>query len=68
MTDPERPPALPASTDPREDLGGKLRALEEFVARAESSGEEVPPEAILVVAHLREIMSALDGLTKELDA
>lgn len=68
MTDPEQPLSLPTSTDPREDLGIKLRALEEFVARAESSGEELPPEAILVVAHLREIMSALDGLTKELDA
>jgi hypothetical protein len=47
-------------------LALKLQHLEEFVARAESAGEELPPEAVEVVNHLREIMRALDALTKEL--
>ena len=52
----------------RQDLVEKLQQMEAFVTRAESSGEEVPPELAEVVKHLREIMSALDGLTRELDA
>jgi glucose-6-phosphate 1-epimerase len=60
-------PALAYSQDARQELALKLQHLEEFVARAESSGEELPSEAVEVVNHLREIMRALDGLTKELD-
>jgi len=59
------PPALAVSPDARQDLALKLQQLEDFVARAESAGEELPPEAVEVVNHLREIMRALDGLTKE---
>lgn len=66
MTDPGNLSDLPRSSDPREDLALKLHELEAFVAHAESSGEQIPPEAMQVVAHLREIMSALDGLTQEL--
>ncbi|CAN5447431.1 hypothetical protein BH09GEM1_BH09GEM1_36390 [soil metagenome] len=40
--------------------------MEAFVTRAESSGEEVPPELAEVVKHLRQMMDALDGLTKDL--
>ena len=58
-------PTLAVSRDARQDLALKLQQLEEFVARADSSGEEMPPEAVEVVNHLREIMRALDGLTKE---
>ena len=54
------------SADPRQDLALKLQQLEDFVARARSSGEELPPEAVEVVEHLREIMRALDGLGREL--
>jgi hypothetical protein len=53
-----------ASTpSPREGLTQQLRQLEEFVARTESLGEEMPAEAVEMMARLREIMEALDGLS-----
>jgi glucose-6-phosphate 1-epimerase len=51
------------NSDPRVGLTAQLRQLEEFVARTEQSGEELPPEAAEMVARLREIMLALEGLT-----
>jgi hypothetical protein len=53
----------PTVTPPREELATQLRQLEEFVARTESQGDEMPPEAAEMVARLREIMQALDGLS-----
>lgn len=57
------PAALP---DPRHDLALKLREMEDFVARAQASGEEYPPQALELVKHLRDIVRALDGLTTEM--
>jgi hypothetical protein len=48
---------------PREGLAQQLRQLEEFVARAEGDGGEMPAEAVEMIARLREIMEALDGLS-----
>lgn len=59
---------LDMSPDARMDLALKLQQVEEFIARADSSGEEIPPEAREVVTHLREIVRALEGLTRELGA
>jgi hypothetical protein len=53
----------PSVPPPREELAAQLRQLEEFVARAESKGDEMPPEAVEMVARLREIMQALDSLS-----
>jgi hypothetical protein len=50
----------------REGLASQLRELEAFVARSAAQGEEMPPEAIEMIARLREIVSALDGLTSSL--
>ena len=56
-----------AAETPREGLAAQLRQLEAFVARAESDGEALPPEAMEMVARLREIMHALDGLSSTFD-
>lgn len=50
----------------REGLASQLRELEEFVARSDAAGEPLPPEALDMVARLREIVTALDGLTSSL--
>ncbi|MDB4883545.1 MAG: hypothetical protein JWL95_2311 [Gemmatimonadetes bacterium] len=50
----------------REGLATQLRELEAFIARSESSGEELPPEASEMIARLREIVQALDSLTSSL--
>ena len=50
----------------REGLASQLRELEAFVARTEAQGEEMPPEAIEMIARLREIVRALDGLTSSM--
>ena len=55
----------PASS-PREGLAEQLRHLEEFVTQATVQGEEMPPEAVEMIARLREIMAALDGLSASL--
>jgi hypothetical protein len=52
-----------SSPSPRDGLAQQLRQLEEFVARTESSGDEMPAEAVEMIARLREIMEALDGLS-----
>ena len=52
-----------ASPTPRDGLAAQLRQLEDFVARSESAGDALPPEATVMVARLREIMQALDGLS-----
>ena len=51
------------SPSPREGLAQQLRQLEDFVARTESEGEAMPAEAMEMIARLREIMEALDGLS-----
>jgi hypothetical protein len=50
----------------REGLATQLRELEAFVARTEADGGELPAEALAMVASLREIVRALDGLTQSL--
>jgi hypothetical protein len=52
---------------PRDGLNDHLRQLEEFVARSETEGVEAPPEASEMIARLREIILALDGLTATMD-
>ena len=47
----------------RASLAAQLRQLEDFAARAASEGDSVPPQATEMIAHLREIVQALDGLT-----
>ena len=47
----------------RANLAAQLRQLEDFAARAASEGDSVPPQATEMIAHLREIVQALDGLT-----
>lgn len=53
----------PSVPPPREELAAQLRQLEEFVARTELQGDEMPPEATEMIARLRDIMQALDGLS-----
>jgi hypothetical protein len=50
----------------RAGLAAQLRELEAFVARTDASGEALPPEAAEMIARLREIVQALDGLTSSL--
>jgi hypothetical protein len=50
----------------RADLVAQLRQLEAFAARTVSEGDAVPPQATEMIAHLREIVQALDGLTASL--
>jgi hypothetical protein len=47
----------------RAGLASQLHQLEAFVARSEAEGEPLPPEAAEMIARLREIVHALDGLT-----
>jgi hypothetical protein len=51
--DDERP--LPTGAD-------AVAELEAFIARTEAAGEPVPPEARVMLAHLKELMAALEGL------
>ena len=55
-----------AALSPRDGLAQQLKQLEAFVARSEADGEELPAEAVEMVARLREIVIALDGLTSTL--
>lgn len=50
----------------RAGLATQLQQLEAFVARAEADGEELPAEAVEMIARLREIVRALDGLTSSM--
>ena len=52
----------------REGLATQLRELEAFVASSEAAGEQLPPEAMEMIARLREIVRALDGLTSSLES
>lgn len=65
MPDDER---MDGAASGRDGLATQLRALEEFVARSESHGDALPPEAIEMIARLREIVHALDGLTASMAA
>jgi hypothetical protein len=56
----------PEAASPRDGLAQQLRQLEAFVARAEQEGEELPAEAVEMVARLKEIVQALDSLTSSL--
>lgn len=56
----------PFAAAPRDGLASQLQQLEDFVARAKSDGDELPPAALEMIARLREIMQALDGLTSTL--
>lgn len=51
----------------RDGLATQLRALEEFVARSEAEGDALPPEAMEMITRLREIVHALDGLTRSIE-
>jgi hypothetical protein len=46
----------------REGLAAQLRQLEAFAARSVSAGEALPPQVAEMIARLREIVHALDGL------
>jgi hypothetical protein len=50
----------------RDGLATQLRALEAFVERTEADGDVLPPEITEMIARLREIVVALDGLTASL--
>jgi hypothetical protein len=63
MSDDHLPTAAAAG---RDNLANQLRELEAFVAKSEAEGEPLPAAATEMVARLREIVSALDGLTSTL--
>lgn len=44
----------------------QLAELERFITEADARGEDVPPAARLMLAHLRELMLALTNLTTSL--
>jgi ribosomal protein S18 acetylase RimI-like enzyme len=46
----------------REGLATQLRELEAYVADSAAAGQPLPPEAVEMVARLRELVRALDGL------
>ena len=50
----------------RAGLAAQLRELEAFVERSDARGDELPPEAMEMIARLREIVQALDGLTSSM--
>jgi ribosomal protein S18 acetylase RimI-like enzyme len=50
----------------REGLASQLRALEAYVADSAAAGETLAPEAVEMVARLRELVRALDGLASSL--
>lgn len=56
----------PGTVSPRDGLVEQLRQLEAFVAHAESAGDGMPAEAVEMLARLKEIVHALDGLTSSL--
>jgi hypothetical protein len=50
----------------RAGLESQLRALEAFAAKSEAAGDSLPPQAAEMIARLREIVRALDGLASSL--
>lgn len=61
MTDDSSLPGAAAAG--RDGLATQLRELESYVANAEAIGRALPPEATEMIARLRELVRALDGLT-----
>lgn len=59
-------PINEAAAAGRAGLQSQLAELEAFIARTEADGEELPPEAVEMIARLREVVRALDGLTSSL--
>ena len=53
---------------PREGLATQLAQLETYVANAQEGGEALPAEVSEMIERLREIISALDGLTASLSS
>lgn len=53
--------------DHREAFGSSLAALQAEIAASDARGADVPPEAREMVARLREVVEALDGLTASLE-
>jgi len=60
-------PINAAAAAGREGLTSQLQELEAFVARTQAEGGELPPEAREMIVRLREIVGALDSLTKSLE-
>ena len=56
----------PRVAEARTDIVAKMQQLDVFMEQAKASGEEVPAEALELAAHLRKIIDAMVGLTKEL--
>jgi hypothetical protein len=50
----------------RGDLAAQMQRLEAYVAGARARGEEVPAEAGAMLARLKELVGALDDLTKSM--
>ena len=65
MNDEPEARARPAQ-DERTDLAVQMERLEAYVADARARGEEIPPEAALMIARLRELIGALDDLTQSI--
>jgi hypothetical protein len=61
MNENERLPEAAAAG--RDGLASQLHELEAFLAKAETAGETLPPEAAEMVERLRELVRALDSLT-----
>lgn len=60
----ETPHPLPGSARAeREQFAARLHELEEFMQKSVDEGEAMPPAATEMIARLREIVAALDGLT-----
>lgn len=59
--------SAPDAGNPGDGLADQLKQLEAFVAKAEAAGDDLPPEAAVMVDTLREIIQALQGLTSSLD-
>lgn len=59
-------PINDAAAAGREGLASQLRELEAFVAKTQAEGDEMPAEAVEMIARLREIVAALDALTSSL--
>jgi glucose-6-phosphate 1-epimerase len=57
----------PVAAAARDEFAAQLRQLEEFVARAESTGDELPPEVWEMKSRLDALMRALDGLAGTMD-
>ncbi len=52
--------------DPRAGLAAQLQQLENYVSKAAADGDDLPPEALEMIARLREILRALDALTSSI--